>query len=234
MQPRFFRSLHNLLIAVVVAMTFWSPASAADPVEVNAAIESVYAGADYQRSLPGVQEPEPTTTQDDELPEPIQLDWLADILEPLSYILLAAAVIFVIVTAYRALEKVRLRPRRTDRHGTDHAEYESLHGSTVPAATRFGDAEALAKQGAFAEAIHILLLAVVDAMRSRASQEVMPALTARELVRRVTLDEPRRQDFAGLVERSERGHFGGRVANRLAFDDCLQRAHRLVDAMAGA
>ena len=234
MRPRFFRSQHNLLIAIFLAMAFWAPAGAADRADVDAAIDSVYASADYQRHLPGVQEPEPTTSAEETLPEPIRLDWLAVILEPLTYVLLAAAIVFVLFAAYRSLQNMRLRPRRTDRDGTDPTAYDGAGGPIVPAATRFGDAEALARQGAFAEAIHVLLLAVVDAMRSRANQEVVPALTARELIRRVTLDEPRRQDFAGLVERSERGHFGGRPADKSAFDECLQRAHRLIDSMAGA
>jgi hypothetical protein len=214
-------------------------AHAADDGSILADVKSVYDAADYQTSLPGITSdlPQPETEDvPDEAPDDTDgAGWfgktLVTLLKWLSIIAFAGAVLFVIFSAYRAWRNLRLTPRRTDRNGTAVSDGRGPD-HPIPAISRLADAEGLARDGAFAEAIHALLLAVVDAMRQRADQAVMPALTARELVHLVTLDDAGRSDFAGLVARSERGHFGGRPADRSAFDDCLQCARRLVDALA--
>ena len=97
--------------------------------------------------------------------------------------------------------------------------------------TQYADAEALARQGAYGEAIPALLLVVVEAMRRR-YYAVRPALTARELVRLVDLGDNRHDDFAGLVGAAELGHFGGRTIDRSTYESSHERAQRLLAALA--
>jgi hypothetical protein len=229
-----------LTLAVALCLLA-SGSGAADDAGIKADVEAVYDGADYQTSLPSINEDMPQPDEAKASPEQPDersndYSWLDDavvkVLKWLSIVAFAAAVLFVGGSAYRVWRKLRLRPRRTDLKGAG-SDTGTGQGVTSPALMRLADAEALARDGAYAEAIHVLLLAVVDALRGRADQKVMPASTARELVHLVTLDDAARRDFAGLVDTSERGHFGGRPADKPAFDASHQRARRLVDMMAG-
>ncbi len=221
-----------LLLALVQVSTVRADV---DEATIRAAVDDVYDGSDYQTSLPGVDEPLPQPEPEPEAAEPesepMNLDWLADVLEVVSYGLLAGAVIFVVYTSVRAFMNMRLKPRRSDLDAAGDDAWDAHDGTQEARPTQFADAEALARQGAYGEAIHALLLVVVEAMRRR-YDTVRPALTARELVRLIELGSSPRQDFANLVGAAELGHFGGRTINRETYEDNHERAMRLLNTLA--
>jgi hypothetical protein len=226
-------------IVVLLTLCPLGAAIPADDAAIASDVQEAYRGGDYQTSLPGITEPLPQP-EDAEPVEPADttdLDWLGDavafVLKWLSVAGFAAAGGFVLFAAYRAWQTMRLRPRRNDRDG-DHGDPGSGYGEAPSTQARLTDAEAMARQGSYAEAIHLLLLAVVEIMRQHTDQTIAPAMTARELVRATTLGDDRRVDLADLVATSERGHFGGRPADLPTFEQCRDRAQRLVDGMAGA
>ncbi|MEM7120741.1 MAG: hypothetical protein AAF563_05655 [Pseudomonadota bacterium] len=234
-KSRFRQSAVACLAAVFVLASPWSIQAEVDEAAVRTAVDAVYDGSDYQTSLPGVDEPLPQPDPEPEVDEPqsdpVNLDWLADVLEVVSYGLLAGAIIFVAYTSIRAFMNMRLKPRRSDLDGTAEENWGSRDGTQQGRPTQFADAEALAREGAYGEAIHALLLVVVEAMRKR-YDTVRPALTARELVRLIELGANPRQDFAHLVGAAELGHFGGRSINRETYEDSHERAQRLLTALA--
>ena len=242
-QPRFRQSARARLAVLLVLVPLLiplivggSPAQAAiDETAIRAAVDEVYDGSDYQTSLPGVDEPlpqpDPEPEAADPASEPMNLAWLADVLEVVSYGLLAGAVIFVVYTGLRAFMNMRLRPRRSDLDPSSDDEWGAHKGSQEARPTQFADAEALARQGAYGDAVHALLLVVVEAMRRR-YDTVRPALTARELVRHVALGASRHDDFADLVGAAELGHFGGRPIDRATYESSHERAQRLLAALA--
>jgi hypothetical protein len=198
-------------------------------------IEAVYAEADYQMNLPGVTEPLPQPAEEEEEPEEEPADdtlgkIIFFVLKWLSILAAAALVIYLAVSAYRGWRNLQRQPDRTDRQADD-GSLEASDPAQGRASAFLAEAEAFARQGAYAEAIHALLLAVLEVMRQRTDHVLAPALTARELIGRVMLDEDRRRDFADLVASSERGHFGGRTADRSAFEASFECAHRLLDRM---
>jgi len=220
---------------LLVLLTLCGPVLA-DETPVASDVEAVYNGGDYQTDLPGVTEPLPQPETAPQQPEETtDLSWLGKaigfVLKWLSVAGFAAAAIVVLLLAYRTWQSLRLRPRRSDREGDD-GELDADGRSLTPASAHFADAEALAREGAYAEAIHVLLLAVVDSLRRRTGQAIAPAMTARELVHAPILSERHRDDFASLVASSERGHFGGRPADVATFEQCREQARRLADAAA--
>lgn len=80
----------------------------------------------------------------------------------------------------------------------------------APARAWLEEAEALARQGRFAEAVHCLLLRSVEDMARRRPDAVRPGLTSRELARSSLLTERARPLFAGLARTVEDSLFGGR------------------------
>jgi hypothetical protein len=73
------------------------------------------------------------------------------------------------------------------------------------------EADALAREGRFAEAIHHLLFRSVEDIASRRPTLVRPALTSRELASAEGIPARARELFAGIARLVERSLFGGRA-----------------------
>ncbi|CAA9520982.1 MAG: hypothetical protein AVDCRST_MAG09-2044 [uncultured Sphingomonas sp.] len=80
----------------------------------------------------------------------------------------------------------------------------------APVRAWLDEADALARQGRFAEAIHSLLLRSVDDIAARRPQLAKPSLTGRELASSELLPPSARGLFAGIARLVERSLFGGR------------------------
>lgn len=94
------------------------------------------------------------------------------------------------------------------------------------------EADALAKEGRFAEAVHCLLLRSVDDAAKRRPQLVSPALTARELASMTILPDRARALFAGIARSVERSLFGGQPVDSAEWTQA--RAAYAQFALAGA
>jgi hypothetical protein len=88
------------------------------------------------------------------------------------------------------------------------------------------EADALAREGRFAEAIHHLLFRSVEDIASRRPNIVRPALTSRELAASHGIPGRARELFAAIARLVERSLFGGRavsegdwLAARAAYSD---------------
>jgi hypothetical protein len=97
-------------------------------------------------------------------------------------------------------------------------------GRTRPRAT--SDADALAAQGRYADAIHALLLRALEDLGRRAARATSRALTAREVLRGAPLAEPGRAALGALVRAVEIVHFGGHDAVREDYDACADHYRR--------
>ena len=76
------------------------------------------------------------------------------------------------------------------------------------------EADALAREGRFAEAIHHLLFRSVEDIFRRRPALARPALTSRELAASQTIPERARYLFAGIARLVERSLFGGRPVSQ--------------------
>lgn len=83
----------------------------------------------------------------------------------------------------------------------------------VPVRSWLEEADELARQKRFADAVRCLLLRSVDDMAKRRPDAVRPGLTSRELTRSALLTERARPLFAGLARLVENSHFGGRAVS---------------------
>jgi len=82
------------------------------------------------------------------------------------------------------------------------------------------DADALAREGRYAEAVHLILLrSVLDIGRHRPTI-VKPALTSREIAALDDLPESARSAFAEIAAITERAIFGGRQVGAREYDAC--------------
>ena len=128
--------------------------------------------------------------------------------------LAAALLVFFIV---REVLYARL-PRRKKAVG--HAEEPDWRPTEAAARTLLEDADRLAAQGRFDEAVHLLLFRSIEDMAQRKPGLVRPALTSRDLARAEALPAAARSAFAAIAAAVERSFFGGRAVDAAGFADC--------------
>lgn len=210
-----------------------------------AAHDALKADSSIQFSL----QPEPPP------PEPPQwlrdtIDWLRDVFAPvgrflqwigsfmpdapyariLLWTVLAAAALGFSVMVYRRIrdgEWSLPRRRRPSGAGVE-AEEEAWAPEAAPARSWLREADALAAQGRYAEAVHHLLFRSIEDIARRRPRLVRPALTSRELAAAEALPPPARSLFARIAGLVERSLFGGRpveaadwTAARTAYADLV-------------
>jgi hypothetical protein len=103
----------------------------------------------------------------------------------------------------------RLRPRWA-RVTHVAAEEEEWRPEESGARSWLEEADALAREGRFAEAVHHLLFRSVDDISNRRPNLVRPALTSRELAAASVIPGRARECFASIARLVEQSLFGGR------------------------
>lgn len=218
-------------------------AGAADGLAV--AHEALKADSSIQFSLqPAPPPPEPPKWLQD------AFEWLSDFFKPvgrflqwigsfmpdapyariLLWAVLAAAALGFAILVYRRLREGEWRLWR--RRLADGIPVEAEEGTwapeAAPARSWLREADALAAQGRYAEAVHHLLFRSIEDIARRRPRLVRPALTSRELAAAEALPPPARSLFARIAGLVEHSLFGGRpveaadwTAARTAYADMV-------------
>ncbi|MCB9559946.1 MAG: DUF4129 domain-containing protein [Kofleriaceae bacterium] len=97
-----------------------------------------------------------------------------------------------------------------------------------------GDADELAAQGRFAEAIHTLLLRTFQELARTSAVRITPSLTSREILARIPLLGDARDALADLVAVVELTWFGDDVPGAADWDRCRGQFHRFASAYRAA
>ncbi len=218
-------------------------ADAAD--RLAAAHDALRADPSIQFSLPAVPPP----------PEPPRWlrefgEWLNDFLAPVArffhwvgsfmpdapfarfflWTVLAVAALALAWAIYQRLRHGEWRlPRRRRAEFVDPGpKEEDWAPEAAPARSWLREADALAAQGRYAEAVHHLLFRSIEDIGRRRPRLVRPALTSRELAAAEALPPPARSLFARIAGLVERSLFGGRpveagdwTAARAAYADLV-------------
>jgi hypothetical protein len=82
------------------------------------------------------------------------------------------------------------------------------------------EADALAAEGRYSEAIHLLLLIAMDRLRRELGPRLAPAMTSREVLRLAPLPGAALEPLSRMVALSEVNHFGGRSADEPDYRAC--------------
>jgi hypothetical protein len=110
-----------------------------------------------------------------------------------------------------------------------------LAGEWRPSAARakalLEDADRLAGEGRFEEAVHLILFRSIDDIDARWPRLLRPALTSRDIAAHEALPAAARETFGGIARMVERSFFGGAALGRSDFAAC--RASYEAFALAG-
>jgi hypothetical protein len=120
--------------------------------------------------------------------------------------------------------------------GNDWISEEAFGGggkAGAPAAA-LGAADELAAAGRFVEAMHVLLLQGLAAIRSGLNEEFADSLTSREILRRARLPDPGRTSLRDIVNRVELTYFGQYPAALADYEACRASFNTLTQALHGS
>jgi Domain of unknown function (DUF4129) len=171
------------------------------------------------------------------------LDWLGDLLEPVGRFLkwlgslfpdAAYAKFFLWAVIVVAAVMLSLALYNRIRHGTwrlrlpraalaqDPSAEEEWLPDESGARSWLDEADALAREGRFAEAIHHLLFRSIDDIANRRPGLIRPALTSRELAQSQSMPGRARELFAAIARLVERSLFGGRPVDEADWSKARQ------------
>lgn len=148
--------------------------------------------------------------------------WLAEIL----YWTIIAGVVAVVLffLGNLALDHLRNRDafrlnREPPAEGPRRVDTPPLERRSVDAGT-LAEADRLAAEGRFGEAIHLLLLVALARLHHELGPRVAPALTGREVLRLPAVPQGALEPLSRMVRLSELKHFGGREAAEDDYASC--------------
>jgi Domain of unknown function (DUF4129) len=216
-------------MAGVLALLLASLA-AAPAADVARALEKVYGAGEYQTELPaGAPVADSAAAHPDRLPAEMLLFDLGPLAEVLSILVWAGAV----VGAVLALVYVA---QRFFSGALGDAGFEEPGGGQAPALfdAPLQDAQALAREGRYAEAIHVLLLRTFEQLLRGRGVPVAPGWTSREVLERASYPGPAREALAGLVGAVETCTFAGRPASEEDYLICADRFRQLAATLGGS
>ena len=186
-----------------------APLPQVDQAEIAAALERLRADGGYQFDLSAAP------------PEPQPPEWLRRILEAIAEFFAAFAPLFkilfwvgvaalVLFLVYLLVPAVRewvdgLRGRRKGDEGG--AEAEDWRPSSGAARDLLAEADALAAEGRYGDAVRLLLGRSIEDIDRRRPGLLRPALTSRGIARDPALPEAARGAFGALAMAVERAHF---------------------------
>ncbi len=187
--------------------------AAASRDEVKAALEDVLEGGRYQTEMEP-QQPQERPSARWRLP-----DWVAEALVWIGRAILLAGAVALAVFLGREIHRLGYLRRDGGLPGDEPAAAEAPGDVAILSAT-LGEADRLAREGAYSEAIHVLLLAGIEALRRRLQGGIAASLTCHEILRARALSESLREPLGRLVQAAELSYFGGRAFAQADYQGC--------------
>lgn len=162
-------------------------------------------------------------------PPPTMPDWLAalfnfigelgPLLRVVFWIGIAAIVLAILWFIGREMLRIRFPERHKPSAPSGEGDWRPAPGAAL---ALLSDADALAEQGRYDEAVHLILLRSIGDIDGRLPNTVRPALTARDIAGLQRLPATARPAFSLIARAVEASLFGGRAVDRAAFTECRQ------------
>jgi len=204
-----------ILLLLGSLATVLAQAGGPDDTQVRESRDRVLSDSRYQTDRP---EPE----------KPVEIEpftfppWLAETLYWTIIIGIGLLVVFFIGNLVLDLARNRdafRRNREQPAEGVQRIETPLAERRSVDPHT-LAQADRLAAEGRFSEAIHLLLLVAMDRLHRELGARVAPAMTGREVLRLPALPGGTVEPLTRMVALSEINHFGGRSAAEPDYRSC--------------
>ena len=150
---------------------------------------------------------------------------LAPFFRFMFWAIVAAAVLFLLYLIVSRLTGFSFR-----RRVKDEVEEPEWHMAEQPARQLLGDADALAAEGRYSEAAHLLLYRSIEEIDQRRPDTIRRALTSRDIAGLPALPAGPADAFRSIVRAVERSLFGGRILDAADWRDCRSAYERFAFA----
>lgn len=156
-------------------------------------------------------------------PPPEWLDWFSDAFGFIAPVLkwgfwLGLAVLGLLLVYFLGRELLGVRAPRWARRKAKVAE--PWRPEAGAARQLLAEADGLAAEGRYGEAVHLLLMRSIEDIEARRPRLVRPASTSREIAAFAELPEAARPAFRRIAEVVEQALFAGGAVDQAAFADC--------------
>ena len=224
-------------------LIFYAAASAQAQGDARQIIKKVYAGSGYQTELPAAsaapdQRPRrqprsvaPSPSQPPDETTDTSSQGLGNIPRAVLWLFIIIGGVLLAVFLLREIPNL-LNRRQRPVAGAPAASLETA-GPHPATEASLADAERLAAEGRFAEAVRVLLLHAFDGVRERVETVSFPSLTNREVLRRASLRAASRAALMVLLRTEEKSEFGGQPVDRSAYRECRDQFDRFRQTQMG-
>lgn len=200
---------------------------AAQSRKVDEAVKAARRSLDLQTEIPPPQfKPSPRSKN-----SPGGFSFAPELMQLLLYLAIAAAVAVIAVILFNALSGYKRKGPQTIQTADEKDEAPGTAALRMEHAQM--SADALARAGDFAEAMHILLLQSVTELRRRLGISIADALTSREILERLKISGLGKNALGDIVARVELTHFGGRLPNAEDYLACRSSFETLRESLGG-
>ncbi|MBS0297556.1 MAG: DUF4129 domain-containing protein [Proteobacteria bacterium] len=103
---------------------------------------------------------------------------------------------------------------------TKATEEQGWRPTEAQARALLEDADRLAREGRFAEAVRLILFRSIQDIQSRRPHVIRPALTSRDIARDGDLPDSAREAFSGIAAAVEHSHFAGHDVDADGYAEC--------------
>ncbi len=161
------------------------------------------------------------------------LSFLAPVLEILFYVAIVAFVVWLI---YFLVDKFEWR-----RGNPEEDNAKKVRITVAPARASkpevidvpdLSDADKMAENGHYAEAVHILLIAAIDFIQRKIKGILSVSETSREILNNDNVAAEDKGEIGYLVEQVERALFAGKTVDREEYEFCRNKFLNLVGEVA--
>jgi hypothetical protein len=208
------------------------PMIAADQATARAAHDALLEQQDLQFERPEQAPPPPVPMQEPRGVNPF-FEWLASLFNSLGtgmawlfYVACAAVVASVVYFLFGEALRARFGWKKPEQRGQPTEADIDIRPDAEEARTLLEEADALARQGKFAEAVHLLLFRSIQDIQKRLANGVPKSMTSREIGVMDALPDRARVSLSPIIRLVEASHFGGNAVDeagwrlaRKSYDD---------------
>lgn len=174
---------------------------------------------------------------------PPNLDWLQPLLDllrfiapALYYIFWAGLILAAALIVYTIVIEImrRLPQNRTEEAPAEEPPVAQYRPTTAKANALLEEADRLAREGRFGEAVRVLLHRSIEDMEEAFPSAIVPSMTSREIESIEHLSDGGRTTFVKIARAVEASLFAGRPLSADQYTDCRTAYERFVSGAAPA
>jgi hypothetical protein len=148
----------------------------------------------------------------------------------LRFLLWGTVILGVLVIVWSLRDSLPVFSRSRKIVAREEAPLSSVPSSRMEEAQI--EADDLARQGHYSEAMHLLLLKSLNEIRRQLGINFAVSLTSREILRRIQLSDIGRRALAAIIQAVERIYFGGQEAGQADYAECRDHFDALRHSLA--